>query len=53
MIDRLIEIGRRHGMEINVEKTKAENLKAAIPNKIYDRSKQLDNVEFLIIWVEC
>jgi hypothetical protein len=33
MIDRLIEIGRCHGIEINIEETKA-----TISNTNYDRS---------------
>ena len=38
MIDKLIEIGRCYGMEMNVEKNKInEKLKAAIPRKNYDR----------------
>jgi hypothetical protein len=40
MIDKLIEIGRCHGMEMNVEKNKSnENFKTAIPSKIYDIPK--------------
>jgi hypothetical protein len=40
MIDRLIKIARRYGMEMNVEqKYGNENLKATIPNTDYDRSK--------------
>jgi hypothetical protein len=34
-------------MEMNVERTKVMRLsKATIPNKNYDRSKQLENVEY-------
>jgi hypothetical protein len=40
MIDKLIEIGRCCGMEINVEKNKnIENFKTAIASKNYDRPK--------------
>jgi hypothetical protein len=42
MVDRLIEIGRCYGMDMNVEKNKGnENLKATIPNENYDRSKTI------------
>jgi hypothetical protein len=42
MIDKLIEIGRCYGMEINVEKNKSnENFKTTIPNKNYDRTKTI------------
>jgi hypothetical protein len=40
MIDKLIEIGRCYGMEMNVEKNKSnENFKTAIPSNNYDRPK--------------
>ena len=40
MIDKLIEIGRFYGMEINVEKNKSnENFKTTIASKNYDRPK--------------
>jgi hypothetical protein len=40
MINRLIEIGRCYGMEMNVEEIKGnDNLKATIPSTYYDRSK--------------
>jgi hypothetical protein len=40
MIDKLIEIGRCYGMEINVEKNKSnENCKTTIPSKNYHRPK--------------
>ena len=40
VIDKLIEIGRCYGMEMNVEKNKSnENFKAAIRSNNYDRSK--------------
>jgi hypothetical protein len=37
MTERLSEIGRCYGMEINMENKGAENLKAPIPNIEYDR----------------
>ena len=40
MIDKLTEIGRCYGMEMNVEKNKSnENFKTTIPSKNYDRPK--------------
>jgi hypothetical protein len=40
MIDKVIEIGRRYGMEMNVEKNKSdENFKTATSSKTYDRPK--------------
>jgi hypothetical protein len=40
MIDKLIEIGRCYGMEMNVEKNKSnENIKTTIPSKNYDIPK--------------
>ena len=40
MIDKLIKIGRRYGVEMNVEKNKSnENCKTAIRSNNYDRSK--------------
>jgi hypothetical protein len=40
MIDKLIEIGRRYGMEMNVKKNKSnENFKTTIPSKNYDKPK--------------
>jgi hypothetical protein len=48
MADRLIGIGRRYGIELNVEKSKGhENLKATNPNTECDRSKHLENVEYI------
>jgi hypothetical protein len=41
MIDRLIEIGRRYGMECGKNEGN-ENLKATIPNQNYDRSKTIE-----------
>jgi hypothetical protein len=46
IIDKLIEIGRCYGMEMNVDKNKSnENFKATIASKNYDKPKQLENVE--------
>jgi hypothetical protein len=46
MIDKLIEIGRCYGMEMNVEKNKIkENFKTTIHRKIMINKKQLENVE--------
>jgi hypothetical protein len=40
MIDKLTEIGRYYGMEMNVGKTKIMRiLKTTIPSKNYDRAK--------------
>jgi hypothetical protein len=40
IINKLIEIGRCYGMEINVKKNKSnENFKTTISSKNYDRSK--------------
>ena len=40
LINKLIEIGRCYGMEMNVEKNKSnENFKTAIRSNNYDRSK--------------
>jgi hypothetical protein len=54
MIDKLIEIGRCYGMEVNVEKNKSnENSKTTVPNKNYDRPKTTRECGiFLNIWVE-
>ena len=38
MIDKLIEIGRCYGMEMNVKKSN-ENFKTTIPSINYDRPK--------------
>jgi hypothetical protein len=38
MIDGLIEIGRCHGMEVNVKNLGNENLQATIPSADYDKS---------------
>jgi hypothetical protein len=46
MIDKLIEIGRCYGMEMNVEKTKVMRIsRQPLPGKIMIDQKQLENVE--------
>ena len=51
MIDRLIEIGGRFGMERNVEKRKG-NLRATTRNTEYDRSKNIQRMRNIsTIWV--
>jgi hypothetical protein len=46
MIDKIIEIGRCYGMEINVEKTKVMRIsRQSLPVKIIIDQKQLENVE--------
>jgi hypothetical protein len=46
MTDKLIEIGRCYGMEINVEKTKVMRIsRQPLPVKIMIDQKQLENVE--------
>jgi hypothetical protein len=46
MIDKLTEIGRCYGMEINVEKTKLMRIsRQPLPVKIMIDQKQLENVE--------
>ena len=46
MIDKLIEIGRCYGMEMNVEKTKVTRIsRQPFPVKIIIDQKQLENVE--------
>ena len=46
MIDKLIDIGRCYGMEINVEKTKVMRIsRHPTPVTILIEQKQLDNVE--------
>jgi hypothetical protein len=48
MIDRLIEIGRRYGMEMNVEDTKVmRTSRQPSPIKIMIDQMQLENVEYL------
>jgi hypothetical protein len=52
MIDRLIEIGRRYGMEMNVGKTKVIKIsRQPSPMKIMIDQKQVENVEYLNYWV--
>jgi predicted nucleotidyltransferase len=47
MIDKLIEIGRCYGMEMNVEKTKVMRIsRQPLPVKIMIDQKQLENVEY-------
>jgi hypothetical protein len=47
MIDRLIEIGRRCGMEMNVGKTKVMRIsRQPSPMKIMIDQNQLENVEY-------
>ena len=49
MIDKLIEIGRCYGMEINVEKTKVMRIsRQPFPVKIIIDQKQLESVESLL-----
>jgi hypothetical protein len=51
-IDRLIEIGRRYGVEMNVEETKVMRIsRQPYPIKIMIDQKQLEKVEYSIIWV--
>ena len=46
MIDKLIEVGRCYGMEMNVEKTKVMSIsRQPSPVTIMIGQKQLDNVE--------
>jgi len=46
VIDKLIEIGRSYGMEINVEKTKLIIIsRQPLPVKIMIDQKQLENLE--------
>ena len=53
MINRLIEIGRRYGMETNVIKTKVMRIsRQPYPIKILIDQKQLENVEYCnYFWV--
>jgi len=54
MIDKLIEIGRCYGMEMNVEKTKVMRISrqpSPVTNMI--DQKQLEMWNVLNIWVEC
>ena len=46
IIDKLIEIGRCYGMEMNVEKSKVMRIsRQPLPVKIFLDKKQLENVE--------
>jgi hypothetical protein len=46
MIDKLIEIGRCYGMELNVEKTKVMRIsRQPLQEKSFIDQKQLENVE--------
>jgi len=52
VIDKLIEIGRCYGMEMNVEKTKVMRIsRQLLPVNIIIDQKQLENVESFNIWV--
>ena len=52
MIDKLIEIGRCYGMQMNVTKTKVMRIsRQPLPVKIMIDKKQLENVKPLNIWV--
>jgi len=52
LIDKLIEIGRCYGMEMNVEKTKVMKIsRQPLPVKIMIDQTQLENVESFNIWV--
>jgi hypothetical protein len=53
--DKLIEIGRCYGMEMNVETTKVMRIsRQPFPVKIMIDKKQLEYVEFFLnIWVAC
>jgi len=52
MIDKLIEIGRCCGMEMDVEKKKIMRIsRQSFPVKIMIDQKQLENVESFNMWV--
>jgi hypothetical protein len=55
MTDKLIEIGRCYGMEMNVEKTKVMRIsRQPTPVTIKIDQRQLENVKFFLdIWVAC
>jgi hypothetical protein len=54
MIDKLIEIARCYGMEMKVEKTRVMRISMQpSPVTIMIHKKQLENVEYLNIWVAC
>jgi len=53
-IDKIIEIGRCFGMEMNVEKTKVMRItRQPSPLTIMIDQKLLENVDFLNIWEAC
>ena len=52
IIDKLIEIGRCFGMEMNVEKTKVTRISRQLSSvTIMIKQKQLENVECFKYWV--
>jgi hypothetical protein len=54
MIDKLTEIGRCYGMEMNVEKTNLMRLsRQPFPVKLMIDQKQMENVEFFNLYVAC
>jgi len=54
LIERLTEIGRYYGMEVNMEKTKAMRiLRQPSPIQITIDHKQPENVEYFNCWVAC
>jgi hypothetical protein len=54
MIDKLIEIERCYGIEMNMEKTKLMRIsRQPFPVKIVIDQKQLENVESFKFWVAC
>ena len=54
MVERLTEIGRYYGMDVNVEKTKAMRiLRHPPPIQIMIDHKQPENVEYFNYWVAC
>jgi hypothetical protein len=51
VIDKLIEVGRCYGMEMNMEKTKVMRIsRQPFPVKLIIDPKQLENVDFLKIF---
>jgi hypothetical protein len=53
VIERLIEIGRFCGKEMNVEKTKVMRISRQPPQiQVVTDEKRLENVEYLFIYVE-
>ena len=49
VIDKLIEIGRFYGIEMNMEKKFVENFKTSIPSKIYDKPKTSRKCEIFYV----